>query len=122
FVLDHLRFADRLKTGAFQETLDGGVGRADAGALLFFADIGGLGWEIGDSEAQTARRRKGRARVVLEPVRAELLLHQLVEILFRPLLHAGRDLFAEEFDEELRHSGSLPSEPHIPSLNRAPVR
>ena len=80
------------------------LGRADARPLAFLAHV--LALHAGRPthvERQPPRRREGLGALIDEAALHQRIGDQLLQILRRPPLHAGRDFFGEEFEEEIGH-------------------
>ena len=104
-----LRLLDRGQPGALQEALDRRLGRADARAFALLAHVLPLHGQARDVQRQPARRRKGLGALIEEAALDQRVGDELLQVLRRAALHAGRDFFGEEFEEEIGHcASSLP--------------
>ena len=97
------RVLDAREARAFQKALNGGVGRADAGAFLLFDAILLLGGHADDMQRQAARRGEGLRAFVEQIGFGERAGHEALKILRRLALHARGDFFGEEFEQEIGH-------------------
>ena len=59
-----LGLIDRRQAGGFEKAVDGGLGRADAGALLFFPEVGRARRDADDGEREAARGDEGPGALV----------------------------------------------------------
>ncbi len=94
---------DRGEARAFDESLNGGIGRADARAFLDFAAVLLPLGQSGDMEREPARRRKARGAFEGKPLRMQGFADEPAQIVRRLPLHAGGNFFGEKFEEEVRH-------------------
>ena len=99
----HLGILDRGESGAFQEAGDGRLGRADLGPLALLAPLGLRGRQVGDVQRQPARRREGGGAGEGQAPLEQCVGNQPAQVLAGLGLHAGRDFFAEEFEQEIGH-------------------
>ncbi len=100
---DDLGLVDRRDAGCAQEALDRLLRRTDTRPLALVLDFGRLRRQAVDHERQAARRCVGLALADRDAVRLEAVQHQLAQILRRPRLHPGRDLFGEHFEQQFGH-------------------
>ncbi len=100
---DDGRLVERGEAGALEEALDRLIGRADARALLLLAHVGALGGHADDVQRQAARRGIGAGALVMEARGNQPVGDHLLQILRRLLLHAGGDLFGEQFEKQFGH-------------------
>ena len=98
-----LGLIDRGEPRRFEEAFDRGLGRIDARTLPLLAHIG----RRDGRPSTTATSRRGVAKVLISlnssPRLAERPAEQPREILARARLHSRRDLFGEQFKQELSH-------------------
>ena len=131
--LAFLALVERGQAGRFEEALDRLVGRANARALALLGDVGLLGRDAVDHQGQAARRDVGLRALKIEPGLLQPVGDQTLQVVGRAGLHARRDLFGEQFKEELSHgarprptcpnrhsraSGNPCLPPHGPPLSR----
>ncbi len=88
---------------AAQEAVDGALRRGGARALLFFLDVGRTGGETADIERQAARRPVLARTLIGETRINKRIGDHLLQIASRLALHAGRDFFGAEFEQEIGH-------------------
>ena len=80
----------------------------DARALALFADVAPTNGQAGDMQRQPARRGEGLGALIDETTLDERIGDQFLQVLGRLALHAGGDLFGEEFKQEIRHQLAPP--------------
>ena len=103
-----LRLVERGEACCLQEALDRLVGRADARAASFLADIGARRRQAIDHQRQPARRRE-RARVGEgDTRRLQSVADESLEILRGARLHARGNLFAQELEKQFGHLSPRP--------------
>ena len=83
--------------------MDGGLRRADARALLLFANVGLATRQAGDVQREAPGRRMRDRALELEPALDQRAGDLALQIGGRLSLHAGRDFFGKEFEEEVGH-------------------
>ena len=98
-----LGLIDRGEPRRFEEAIDRGLGRIDARTLPLLPHIGRAGRQAIDHRDEAPRRGEGPDLLELEPCLAERPAKQPREILARARLHSRRDLFGEQFKQELSH-------------------
>ena len=87
------------KSGGFQEAVDGGLGRIDAGALALLALVGGPGIEAFDGEHEAARGGVGLRAFIGEARLDEAVGYHGAQVIGRLRLHAGGNFFRKKLDE-----------------------
>ncbi len=97
------RLVDRGEPGALEEALDRGLRRADAGPASLLAHVPALDGQPGDVEREPPRRRERRGALVDEAALHQRVGDEPAQVLRGPALHARRDFFGEEFEEEVGH-------------------
>ncbi len=102
-VLDDLGFRDRRQAGALQEPRDGRLGRADARAAPLLVGVGLAGRKAGHLQGEAARRHEGFGALVEQARRHQGVGDEALQVGGRPRLHAGGDLFGEQFEQEVGH-------------------
>ena len=86
-----------------QKALAGGLGRVDAGTLALDLPVGLAGFQAFHDEAETAGGGMGGRVAVGEAGGVEACEDEAAKVGGRGVLHPGRDLFGEQFEEEFRH-------------------
>ena len=92
-----------MRPARLQKALHGGVGRADARALLLLAHIRLARGQAGDVQRQAARRRERARALISQAALDQRVGDELLQILARPALHAGGNFFGEQFEEKIGH-------------------
>ena len=105
-VLDHFGVVDRPEAGALEKTLDRTLGRADPRALALFPRVGLASRKTRDVEGKPARRREALRAFVSEAARHQGIGHEPLQVGRGLGLHAGRDLFGQQFEQKVGHRGS----------------
>ena len=91
-----------------QEPLDRLVRRAGAGPALFLAAVGLTGRQPVDHQSEAARGDVAPGGLEAEPFRLQRIDRETAQIGRRAGLHARRDLFGEQFQEEFGHGQAFP--------------
>ena len=105
-VLGDLGVLDRLEARRLQEARQRLLRRADARALALLADRRRLQRHVLDHQRQPARRGVGLRLADAEPLRLQALRDQTFQVVGRARLHARRDLFGKQLEEQLSHGGN----------------
>ncbi len=92
-----------LEAGGFQEAVDGGLGRIDAGAFALLGYVSGLGVQALDGEYQAAGAGMGLGSFIGEARFHQAIGDQCAQVFRRLRLHAGGDFFGEQFDQQFGH-------------------
>ena len=100
---DGLGLVEARQPGTAQEALHRGLGRADLRSAPLLANRLAARRETGDMQREASRRREGLRAVVEEPALDEGVGHEFLQILGRTPLHACRDFFGAEFEQQIGH-------------------
>ena len=102
-VAPHLCFIDGIETSPAQEAFDGLLRRADLRAFPLFLHIGGLCRQPLDADRQAARTGQRGDLSKRDACLGQALFERRFQVGLGLGLHAGRDLFGKEFEEEFSH-------------------
>ena len=104
----HLRFADRCQPRGLEKARDRILRRADARALLLFAHVGLAVRHAVHRKRQPPRRHERLGAFVDETGIDQAVGNRFAQILRRPRLHARRNFFGEELEQEVWHGARWP--------------
>ena len=90
---------------ALRKPVDRLVGRADTRPLALLAPVGRARRQAVHGERQPPRRRESLGALIDQTGLDQRVGDELPQILRRLPLHAGRNFFGEELEEEIRHGG-----------------
>ena len=113
-VLLDLGLRDVAEPRALEKSLHGRVRRADARALALLARVASLHRQPDDGEREPPRRRERFRALIDEPAIDQRVGDERFQVLGRAPLHARRDFFGEEFEQEVRHQAASTSIPLPP--------
>ena len=105
-VLDDLGVLDRCEARRLEEARHRLLRRADARALALLADVGRLRRHVLDHQRQPARRGVGLGLADAETLRLQAFGDETLQVFGRARLHARRDLFGKQLEEQLSHGGN----------------
>ncbi len=99
------------KAGGAQESVDRGLRRADARALLFLAQIGRARRNARNGKGQAARRGEGAGPLIEQAGLDQRVGDGLPEVVGGAALETGGDFLGEQFKQQFRHVGDRSSGP-----------
>ena len=121
-LLPALAFLQACEAGRLQESLDGPVRRADARALALLGAVRLALRQPLDDKRDPARRGEGAGGPVREVGFLEAVQHQALEIAPRAVLHPGRNLLRQQFDQQFAHAAAVSRWPRERSQAPAEAR
>ena len=105
-IVRHRRLVDRVEARALQKALQRALWRADARPLALLARVGLAGRQADHMQRQPPRRRKTLGALIGEAALDQRAGDEPLQIGGRLGLHAGRDFFGEQFEQEFGHGSA----------------